>query len=598
MYLSRVHIRGFRNLREVSLSLQPGLNAIVGRNNVGKTNLLAALRLCLGAASDRVGPFWLRADDFHRDSRTAEPVGEIRISVMFEQLDEHQVAQFFEIVDFTDNSVAKVHFSARQLPTGRIQQDRWGGPEEGERGPIPSEILAALPVTFLQALRDAEAGLTPGNRNRLASLLEDLSRRQGDSDKATIEEIFAQANDGLEKQALVSTTQSSLRSEVKKMAGSDYSEFSIRAVPPEFSRILRTLHILIEESPVTGLGRNGLGYNNLLYTATVLEHLRKAPSDEHGLLLIEEPEAHLHPQLTVLLGRYLESSTVERVPQAVVTTHSPSFVSNIKPSRVLVLFQSSGGYTRCNSLAKLGLTEKEERQLQRMLDVTRSTLYFAKGLVLVEGISEALLLPELAHLIGLDLAALHISVLPICGVAFETFEKLFQEKGLDIPVALVTDADPPVKSSGDWSTDDPEWDKEASRFTRCERAKKLESLFLGRPCVRVAISQVTLEYDLAAAGSRNPEIMADAWASTFSGAPGTFNRAKLEEAGSELKTRALITWRGICRASHSGSKADFAQVLAERLHQARTSGNPLSFAVPDYLKTALKFVANVVTGGK
>jgi putative ATP-dependent endonuclease of the OLD family len=79
---------------------------------------------------------------------------------------------------------------------------------------------------------------------------------------------------------------------------------------------------------------NGPGYNNLLYMSVLLAALA-APQDEEftlRVLLVEEPEAHLHPQLQDLLMRFLESEGVGET-QVVVTTHSPSFASAARVER-------------------------------------------------------------------------------------------------------------------------------------------------------------------------------------------------------------------------------------------------------------------------
>ena len=153
-----------------------------------------------------------------------------------------------------------------------------------------------------------------------------------------------------------------------------------------------------------------------------------------------------------------------------------------------------------------------------MIDVTRATLYFAKAAILVEGISEALLLPILAKRIGYDLANLHVSVIPICGVAFEVFRELLSPDVLGIPVAIVTDADPPVPTTGSWKDALPE--SENGRYKISDRTKKLIGLFSNHQTVRVFNSKLTLEYDLAEAGPNNPLVMAEAWESCFVGSVG------------------------------------------------------------------------------
>src|SRR5688572_26578480 len=98
MHLSKVQIRNFRNLENVSVIFRPGLNALVGRNNVGKTNLFLAIRHALGA-SDSWDSLRLTEDDIFREPKTARATKTIRIDLTFSELDEKQLAQFFEIVN-------------------------------------------------------------------------------------------------------------------------------------------------------------------------------------------------------------------------------------------------------------------------------------------------------------------------------------------------------------------------------------------------------------------------------------------------------------------------------------------------------------------
>lgn len=600
MYLSTVEIDNFRSLKKLQAEFHPGLNVLVGRNNTGKTNLLQAIRHALGPNASRGDALWLEHDDFCRDSPEDATERTISITLTFCGLTDAQRAHFYEIVDFdlTDLSKSKaiIRFEA-SWPKGKRQASikRTGGPLSAESPEVPTRILESLPITFLPALRDAEASLAPGYRSRLMPLLRDLAKRKGIPQDGIIN-IYKKANEELEGSQLISETKESLQSTTKELAGSDYAASVIRAAEVEFEKILRTLQVQMDGAPVGALDANGLGYNNLLYIAVVLEHLKEPDPDESPLFLIEEPEAHLHPQLTMLLANYLANIIPGRgIPQTIVTTHSPTLAASVPPNQVHVLF--SGQNTKetcCNSISHAGIDEIEQNQLQRMMDITRATMYFAKAAILVEGISEALLVPVLAKRIGHDLRKLHISVIPICGVAFEIFKKLLDSAVLGIPVAIVTDADPPVPTDVAWSDAIPEMDK--GNFKLSDRTQKLVGIFAAHQTVKVFHSKLTLEYDLAEAGDDNAMDMAEVWEGCFTGTPGTFNRALVTKAGPDLDAKAMAVWRGICRAKHSGSKAEFAHRLAAFLEKSNgVEFCPLNFRIPKYIQDAIEYVVDSVT---
>jgi len=598
MHLESVEIKNFRSFKNLRVQLQPGLNVLVGRNNTGKTNLLKAIRHALGPAASRGDSLWLDRDDFYCPAPGAEPEPMMTVTLTFAGLSETQRTHFYEIVDFDLTDLAKskaiIRFEA-SWPKNKRQASikRVGGPVAVEPPEVQAALLESLPITFLPALRDAEASLAPGYRSRLALLLRDMADRGDARAEDEIVAIFEKANTDLEAHALVNSTTASLQETTQKIAGTDHAASVINAAEPEFEKILRTLQVQLKGVPIGSLSANGLGLNNLLYMAVVLEHLKRPVTDESPLLLVEEPEAHLHPQLTALLAEYLANTTPgASTPQTLVTTHSPTLAASVPPKRIHVLFADPQGKSpRCNSVAKAGMDEPQEAELQRMMDITRATLYFAKAAILVEGISESLLIPALAKRLGYDLAKEHISVIPICGVAFPTFKKLLDPDVLGMPVAIVSDADPKVIPGRTWETDLPEMDGAAPN--RCARMNILSGLFNDHATVKVFPSKITLEYDLAEAGDENAAVMATAWEACFEGNPGTFNAARVANAGASRQEKALVAWRGICRASHTGSKAEFAQRLSAKLLGDDGSGQaPLNFEPPAYLEAAILYVIN------
>lgn len=382
---------------------------------------------------------------------------------------------------------------------------------------------------------------------------------------------------------------------------------AIRAADPSFDRIVNSLRLMLRERGVTpdglpvfsDLATNGLGYNNLLYIGTVLAELEKTIHAAMPLLVVEEPEAHLHPQLQTLLANYLAKGGADaensRPVQTIVTTHSPTIASHVDPRFIRVLHASPEG-VRCVSIDACGLDDRETRQLRRMFDVTRASLLFARGVILVEGISEALLLPVLARRLGLSLEDKAVSVIPVAGVDFGTLGKLFGKTKLRIPIAIVTDADPPVlHRRGKEET----WrnalvvTNKAGVPLKCKRLFALQKLFVNEPQISVEHSSITLEHELALAGDRNAEVVYDAWASCYQEGPDNLPRAELI-AETNRVMRANLLWRALCRGRPSHGKAEVAQALAEALDQRDAAGTFVvpEFTVPDYLTRAIRHVRN------
>ena len=590
MFLTSVEVDNFRNLNGFTARFHPGLNLIVGRNGTGKSNLFRAIRLALGPAASYGDMAWLVPDDRHQvgPEPTTKP---IRISLTFAGLSEPERVMYFDILEYDsdspERSLARIHFEATwDAGRERFLPRRWGGPLQGDRTEVPPEVLQSIPLTFLPALRDAESALSPGRASRLARLLDYASREEPGVDHETrVVEIFKKANDALATSELVRTVEGRLADNTEAMAGADFVAPSIAASPPRFGRILKSLRVLLPDNPVQELSAAGLGYNNLLFIATVLAQLRDSPEGDTPLLLIEEPEAHLHPQLVSRLGRFLAGHLGEgRPPQTLVASHSPLLASQVKPSQTSVFFHSSqSGSARCSSLRSIELTDVEERKLFRMLDITRATMYFARGLILVEGLSEELLVPPLARLLDVDLSSEQVSVLPAYGVGFDTLANVLGPKGLDVRVAILTDADPEVNRHNGWRSDAPEVDG-AGNFPRSDRTENLISKFQEHPSVRVFSSELTLEYDLAAPTKANAQLMAEVWRDQYPQSPVV--TPDLVNATGSSQEAALTVWRGICRSETSGSKAEFAHSLAERLSDTTTE----DFEVPAYIRQAIEWV--------
>ena len=318
-----------------------------------------------------------------------------------------------------------------------------------------------LRATYLRPLRDAESALSAGRGSRLSQVLQQTGDvedgkaydpdAQIDPRQLNVLGIGDFANALLEKQQGINRTREKINTHLIKLSlHGDELKSSIKVsgtnVSPDYRlrQLLEKLDLnLGSGSKPDPSGRLGLGSNNLLFMACELL-LMAQEDDGNKLLLIEEPEAHLHTQRQLRVMKYLQEQAVERGVQIIVTTHSPNLASAISLDN-MVMIQNGHAF----SLAKdeTELAPSDYRFLERFLDVTKANLFFARGVMIVEGDAENILLPTLARLVGRDFTAYGVSIVNVGGVGLRRYARIFQRHDvvkagqLGIPVACVTDMD-------------------------------------------------------------------------------------------------------------------------------------------------------------
>lgn len=568
MYLANLTVKGFRKVSSAEMSFRSGLNIILGENNAGKTAVIDGLRALLTTTEE--GTLRLDETDLHLASDGIRAT-EILFSYVFKELTVGEEADFANSLrPSATPGQYDAHFHIRYTinAAGRLRPKRWCGNHEDN--PITVEMLDDLRAIYLPPLRDPASGLRPSRGSQLAKLIGRLASQE---QKDEIVKIVRTFEEDLEKQKPVVDTHGAIVSQHSTMLGKELSQqLTVGLTPPDFQRIAARLQIAVDSFDVE---QNGLGFNNLLYMAVVLSELETSPDAPYRALIIEEPEAHLHPQLQGVLLQFLQDKEPKKgdpAPvQIFVTSHSPNFASIADIDALCCVHQTPGGVRAFNPRSVKFEPPLKKDKLQRYLDVTRAELFFARRVILVEGAAELFIVDALARKAGYDLKKSSVSLLSTEGLNFDCFLPLFGEKALNIRVALLTDADPPA-------------DTYPALTDALELSATAKILEASRSAwVQVYFAKKTLEYDLAlhaenqvpmlnALKDIHPEIGRD-----------------LENAVAEVlaDARPKELFKGMFNRDKGTDiqKGKYAQALA-----AVIAAEKGEIKIPPYIKDALDFV--------
>jgi putative ATP-dependent endonuclease of OLD family len=662
MFLSELKIENFRlfgaGADAFVLPLKPGLVALVGENDAGKTAVIDALRLVLGTRDQE----YLRLDptDFHLPPNGGKRAQQILIRCAFDGLTSQDRGAFAEYLSYRKNGAATdtilhVTWSAKgtekEGTSRRYLPVEWRSGADGDGPLIDPGARFLLMATYLRPLRDAERAMSAGRGSRLSQILQHTKeiRDKGQPfrpeenptpDPATLSVL------GLGDFANHLLGESDGIKSTRRKLNKDYlfplsfigdvldARISVSGSADDATRLRQLLEKLEVGLGAAGLtdqdlGR-GLGSNNLLFMACELLLLG---TEEEGfpLLLIEEPEAHLHPQRQLRLMAFLQeqvkrSRTDGQQIQIIVTTHSPNLASDVRLDN-LVLIRDRKAFPMTQGKTKL--SSSDYRFLERFLDVTKANLFFARGVIIVEGDAENILLPTLAKLIGCDLRQHGVSLVNVGGIGLRRYANIFlradaaKDGTINIPIACVTDMDV-MPDCAPWiigklkegepfpnlSGSNRKWraKRDFPGDSLATRRETIQAKAHGQRVRTFVADEWTLEYDLALAGlaeevwtaahlaANDDKIQAVTTAVEAEKAAACASFAEL--AKMELPTEELASHVYAKFASDGASKAVAAQYLAEildgKVKNGELDAKKLQEKLPAYLVRAIAHVTRPV----
>ena len=534
---------------------------------------------------------------------------------------------------------AKLSFEVQRTLNRRnnYKQKRWGGNSSNSFFDI--EPLNDIQCVYLPALRDAERRLRTGRGSRLARFIanlsaDDLKSKREKDELMPLEQDLKEFNEKAANESEIKNATELINSSIMSAVGNVYGQKTqIRFNILSYERIIESLQLLFSDDLSSNLNifrnlsENSLGYNNLIYIATILAEFEglKDRYTTPRILLIEELEAHLHPQLQIKLLQYLQKQATEFDIQVIITTHSSLLAASVPFESIIALYKTEEGIS-ITPLIDCGVDKSASGFLNRWLDTTKTALFFSKGNIFVEGIAEAILIPELAKVYlrkqnedGLtkvtSLEEAGISVINMNGIYFPYFMQLYNGYSVIIPNQKDGETEKDYKervhtlihkdvlSSGEFvatkkiearcvaiTDNDPKTDVYPSKDDHAEGnnpqlyyAKQIENMT--ENC-RVFIDRKTFEYDLALESRHNAKMMLEILIEEIP-TDGSNKRdmedyiAKID-AGETIDDTRMAGFILKQVDSNYMGKGRFAQLLAERIDSG--------FVVPEYISNAISFI--------
>lgn len=661
MYLEHVCIRNFRCFDEIGIEahFDKGVNAVIGENNVGKSALIDALRIVFSTLSYHK-EIYFRKSDFHLND-IGQSAEKAWIDVYLKEVPNFLISIWNPLAP----SEGEFHicFYTTKAPNGteRIKYDIWGGTQE--ENSLDAETLQTIKIAYLGALRDVETGMRPSHDSQMAAMLASVTNTAEQQDGLV--SILKSANVELLQQPQVKQIREIVNKNLLGIEQNVLAQqVSLGMIDPKFSSIAAALRMWIKpkwkfvdatnpaylllqtyadknelydtaeggayinvevllqqdnldarllehlnELNILGfeLYQNGLGYNNLLYMSALLGDMTVQTSEETGiycdLLLVEEPEAHLHPQLQRLVHNYFEqqhskSSTL----QVIYTSHSPSLVSQIGLDKINVIYEQKHSIG-CYPLKTSAMDKKDKAYLERYLDVTKSQLFFARGVIFVEGISEALLVASMSRLINKPLDKFAVEVVDIESVTFKPFAQMLTPTSTlssYTKAAIITDDDrctqkldvaTYISKDSDFDVDIDDICNRLTQGHQSDRCSGLQTL-CDSSTIMLCKAYKTLEYELAFGnGAGNIELMIDA-IKTVHPLVGMDLETKVNFLDS-IEKKSIAIWLFVQNRDKSkGAIAQALGLLLEEEIRRQGAGETVEyiFNVPNYIKIAIETV--------
>lgn len=435
MLLKKVYIKGFRNFKEATINFEQQ-SLVIGANDVGKTNLIYALRILL----DRSFSDYDYEPSDH-DFYAFEDTNNIVIRAYLIDVKEGCILSRMPGMISDDGKLVLQYVALRE--NGIYRYSFYCGKSDSieDLKEIANPFYRKfINIKYISSRRDFWTYINKSKNLLLSQAKENRDEEVVASDNALysdIEEKLRYVDEKIPELSYVKNATEKINDELNKLSiHNREQEIIFDTSSTDIDKVISSVSISSKHDG-KHLVIGGEGRINQIYLSLWASQNQQTPiSNEVSIICIEEPEAYLHPHQQRELASYF-ASTING--QVVLTSHSPYIVSEFSPNAIIRLYKSEHNETIAASDGCSSVIADNILDFGYRMSVVPAETFFADYVILVEGQSEMLFYKTLAKQIGINLNRLNISVLSVEGVQFETFISILN--ALAIPWVLRTDND-------------------------------------------------------------------------------------------------------------------------------------------------------------
>lgn len=422
MKLSKLYIKGFRNFKEATINFN-NQSLIIGANDVGKTNLLYALRILLDRGFSDLD-LELKESDFY----AYEETNEVIITAFFDDIKEDCILSKMK-GDISGDGNLVIKYLATKGEDYKFFCGKSDADEDLHEYAIPY-YRKVLNIKYINSKRDFWGYINKTKNILLQQAKEDRSAETIDMDDALYKQIsdkLKEVDSQIPELSYVKNATEQINEELNKLAIHNQEQKVVfDTASTDTDSVINKISITSKHGDKKLL-IGGEGRLNQIYLSLWASQNRISEySNEVSILCVEEPEAYLHPHQQRELARYLCQVLKGQV---ILTSHSPYIVCEFSPNSIMRLYkddqETKVASDGCSSVIEEGFDGFGYR-----MSVIPAEAFFADCVILVEGQSELIFYKTLAKQIGIDLDRLNISILSVEGVGFYTYAKILGALGI------------------------------------------------------------------------------------------------------------------------------------------------------------------------